>query len=99
MILLKDQISIKMPGNTRYVNAYIEGCWEQVTTLTLCIEPCDSDPWLAEKFAEYGEFQEAILKERRGKIQYDIDASETVSLILRGGRIEAVCAGRSSSCD
>ncbi|KAJ7846703.1 hypothetical protein B0H14DRAFT_2583962 [Mycena olivaceomarginata] len=84
-----DQISIKMPGNTRYVNAYIEGCWEQVTTLTLCIEPCDSDPWLAEKFAEYGESQEAILKERRGKIQYDIDASETVSLILRGGRIEA----------
>ncbi|KAJ7805438.1 hypothetical protein B0H14DRAFT_2611348, partial [Mycena olivaceomarginata] len=51
--------------------------------------PEDWRPLAAEKFAEYGESQEAILKERRGKIQYDIDASETVSLILRGGRIEA----------
>jgi hypothetical protein len=91
MMLLKFEIGIRMPGNKRYVNEYIEGCWQHVTALTSSIERYDSPPpWLEEKFASYAESQESILKERLAKIQYDIDAVETVSLILRGDRIEGV---------
>ncbi|KAF7375680.1 VPS13 domain-containing protein [Mycena sanguinolenta] len=82
-------MALKMPGNTGYVNDYIEGCWQHVTALTSSIERYSGgELWLEEKFSSYIESQEAILKERLGKIQYDIDAIETVSLVLRGDRIE-----------
>ncbi|KAK7055958.1 hypothetical protein R3P38DRAFT_3342921 [Favolaschia claudopus] len=90
MNLLKQRISVKMPGNTVYVNEYIDGCWQHVTALTSSIERCGGpESWLDEKFTEYIEAQESVLKERLDKIQYNIDAEETVSLILRGDRIEA----------
>ncbi|KAJ7911344.1 hypothetical protein B0H13DRAFT_2482186 [Mycena leptocephala] len=89
MMLLKFEIGVRMPGNKRYVNEYIEGCWQHVTAFTSAVERYDSPPpWLEEKFAGYAQLQESILKERLAKIQYDIDAVETVSLILRGDRIE-----------
>jgi hypothetical protein len=91
MMLLKFEIGVRMPGNKRYVNEYIEGCWQHVTALTSAIERYDSPPpWLEEKFVGYAQLQESILKERLAKIQYDIDAVETLSLILRGDRIEGV---------
>jgi hypothetical protein len=90
MALLKREIAVKMPGNTRYINAYIDGCWENVTALTSSIERYSGEPWLKEKFTGYIQSQETILKERLDKIQYDIDAVETVSLVLRDDRIEGV---------
>ncbi|KAJ6522297.1 hypothetical protein B0H19DRAFT_1203097 [Mycena capillaripes] len=90
MMILKVQIGIRMPGNKRYVNDYIENIWQHVTVLTSSIDRYDSPPpWLEEKFAPYIQSQETILKERLEKIQYDIDALDTVSLILRGERIES----------
>ncbi|KAJ6578128.1 hypothetical protein B0H19DRAFT_1230009 [Mycena capillaripes] len=90
MMLLKFQIGVRMPGNQRYVNDYIENIWQHVTALTSSIERYDSPPpWLEEKFAPYIQSEETSLKERLEKIQYDIDAVETVSLILRGERIES----------
>ncbi|KAJ7312624.1 hypothetical protein DFH08DRAFT_943570 [Mycena albidolilacea] len=90
MMLLKFQIGLRMPGNVRYVNDYIENIWQHVTALTSSIERYDSPPpWLEEKFATYIQSQETTLKERLEKIQYDIDAVETVSLILRSERIES----------
>ncbi|KAJ7157929.1 hypothetical protein C8R43DRAFT_996337 [Mycena crocata] len=89
MFLLKKEIGIQMPGNKRYINDYLDGCWQHVTALTSAIERYDSPPpWLEDKFADYVQSQEKILKERLEKIQYDIDALETVALLLRGDRIE-----------
>ncbi|KAJ7145706.1 hypothetical protein C8R44DRAFT_863571 [Mycena epipterygia] len=89
MFLLNQQIGIKMPGNKRYVNGYIDGTWHYVTALTSSIERYDCPAqWLEDKFTGYVESQEKILKERLEKIQYDIDALETVALVLRGDRIE-----------
>ncbi|KAJ7321368.1 hypothetical protein DFH08DRAFT_818730 [Mycena albidolilacea] len=77
MILPNDQTAIKMPGKTRYLNAYIEGCWEQVTALTFCIEPCDSDPWLVEKFAGIGYIaNEENLAKMHLCLKQDIDPRE-----------------------
>ncbi|KAJ6620420.1 hypothetical protein B0H10DRAFT_2215946 [Mycena sp. CBHHK59/15] len=89
MLLLRTQIGIHMPGNKCYVNGYIEGTWQYVTALTSSIEHYDSPgEWLTEKFSSYVETHENILKERLKKIQYDIDALDTVTLILGGDKIE-----------
>lgn len=60
MMLLKFEIGVRMPGNKRYVNEYIEGCWQHVTAFTSAIERYDSPPpWLEEKFVGYaGEHSE-----------------------------------------
>jgi hypothetical protein len=81
-----------MPGNTRYVNDYVEGTWQHVTALTLSIERYDSPAsWLEEKFTNYVNSQEKILTERLEKIQYSIDTQETLmAVVLYGDRIEQV---------
>ncbi|KAF8192248.1 hypothetical protein K438DRAFT_1590447, partial [Mycena galopus ATCC 62051] len=91
MFLLEQKIGIVMPGNKRYVVNYIEGTWQYVTALTSGIRPAQTPLWLEEKFSDYVKEQEILFKERLEKIQYDIDAPETVVLILRGARIEEVC--------
>ncbi|KAJ6488972.1 hypothetical protein C8R45DRAFT_993301 [Mycena sanguinolenta] len=89
MHLVKLEMAVKMPGNTCYVNDYLEGCWQHVTALTSSIERYSGgELWLEGKFSPYIDSQEAILKQRLTRIKYDIDAIETVSLVLRGGRIE-----------
>ncbi|KAJ6553898.1 hypothetical protein B0H10DRAFT_2201811 [Mycena sp. CBHHK59/15] len=89
MVLLRDKIRILMPGNTRFVNDYIEGTWQHVTALTSAIERYDSPPpWLAEKFSDYVQAQEQILQERLEKIRYNIDAPDIVTFLLRGDPIE-----------
>ncbi|KAJ6488966.1 hypothetical protein C8R45DRAFT_993286 [Mycena sanguinolenta] len=89
MHLVKLEMAVKMPGNTCYVNKYLEGCWQYVTALTSSIERYSGgESWLEGQFSPYIDSQEAILKQRLSRIRYDIDAVETVSLVLRGGRIE-----------
>ncbi|KAF8143465.1 hypothetical protein K438DRAFT_1875998 [Mycena galopus ATCC 62051] len=82
--LLKAEIAVKMPGNTGFVNTYIEGCWTYVSALTSSIERyTGTETWLEEKFKPYIQSQEKILKERLEKIEYDVDSLETVALLLR----------------
>ncbi|KAK6987605.1 hypothetical protein R3P38DRAFT_2574822 [Favolaschia claudopus] len=89
MNLLKKQIAIKMPGNTRYVNDYIDYTWQYVTALTSSIERYDGqETWLEGKFLAYIQAQERMLKDRLQKIQYKIHDLDTVALILLGDRIE-----------
>ncbi|KAK7017326.1 hypothetical protein R3P38DRAFT_3561155 [Favolaschia claudopus] len=89
MNLLKKQIAIQMPGNTRYVNDYIEGCWQHVTALTSSIERDDGiETCLEGRFTAYIQAQEIMLKDRLDKIQYNIGNLDTVALILHGDRIE-----------
>ncbi|KAJ7065406.1 hypothetical protein C8F01DRAFT_1366404 [Mycena amicta] len=92
MFLLKREVIVKMPGNTRYIDAYIDATWQHVTALTSSIQRYDtmteSTDWLTEKFSEYDLAQEALFRERLEKIQYDIDDADTVSLVLRGARLE-----------
>ncbi|KAJ7157924.1 hypothetical protein C8R43DRAFT_996328 [Mycena crocata] len=90
MFLLRKQIGIQMPGNKRYVNDYLNMTWDYVTALTSSIERYDSPPqWLEQKFTDYVESQEKILKERLEKIDYDIESLETITtLVLHGTRIE-----------
>ncbi|KAJ7250786.1 hypothetical protein C8J57DRAFT_1354883 [Mycena rebaudengoi] len=89
MTLLNTEIGIRMTGNKRYVNDYIEGTWQHVTALTNSLERYDTPAaWLTDKFASYVEALEKDLEGRLEKIQYDIDALETVNLILGRTPIE-----------
>ncbi|KAF7330374.1 hypothetical protein MVEN_02475800 [Mycena venus] len=90
MSLLRPKIRACMPTNTLYVNNYMEGVWEIVTTLVSSFERCDPRAvWLEEKFASYVETQEQILEARLQKTQYSIDG-ETINLLLGDERIEHV---------
>lgn len=83
-----------MPGNSRYIDAYIEDTWKYVAALTSTIERYDAqDPGFEEKFADYVKSQETLLEERLGTIQYYIGSPDTVYLLLRGARIEEVGVG------
>jgi hypothetical protein len=78
--------------NRRLVNDYIERTKEDVTALTSAIERYHSyfAP-LEDKFANYVDEQENHLNRQLEKIQYNIDATKTVSEVLDGVRIEEVC--------
>jgi hypothetical protein len=90
MLLLRDQVGIQMPGNKRYINTYISEIWPIVVGLTSGIERFEAADWLADHFTEYIDAQEAALRSRLEKIQYDIDSSDTVNEILRSEPIERV---------
>jgi hypothetical protein len=91
MVLLREKILVQMPGNVVYIDTYLEGVWSVVTTLTSAIERYDAPPqWLKGKFQDYNGELEKTIKRRLDKIQYDIDTSVAVHLVLGGDSIEKV---------
>jgi hypothetical protein len=99
MSLLRDKIGITMPGNKNYVDTYIEGVWSLVTSLTSAIERNDTVPqWLVDKYEAYSKSAEEKIKGRLDKIQYDIDTTDTVHLVVGGDHIERVRFTRLSRC-
>ncbi|KAJ7442970.1 hypothetical protein FB451DRAFT_95665 [Mycena latifolia] len=88
MLLIRDKVSMQMPGNKRYINDYISETWPLVIGLTSAIDRFEGTEWLADQFKEYIDAQETALRSRLARIHYDIDTSDTVHEILRGQPIE-----------
>ncbi|KAJ7442984.1 hypothetical protein FB451DRAFT_1296459, partial [Mycena latifolia] len=88
MLLIRDKVSMQMPGNKRYINNYISETWPFVVGLTSAIDRFEGTEWLADQFKEYIDAQETTLRSRLDRIHYNIDASDTVQEILRGEPIE-----------
>ncbi|KAJ6561494.1 hypothetical protein DFH09DRAFT_1160085 [Mycena vulgaris] len=77
-----------MPANRGPVNKYLDSIYNGVTTLHAGLNPCYINENLQEKFTSYVEAEEARLRGNLEAISYDIDASNTLSLITGQGRIE-----------
>ncbi|KAJ7657383.1 hypothetical protein DFH06DRAFT_1131873 [Mycena polygramma] len=88
MLLLRDQVAARMPGNKRYINNYIEETWPIVVGLTSGLERFEGTEWLANQFKDYVDAQEASFQSSLARIHYDIDTPDTVNEILRGEPIE-----------
>ncbi|KAJ7502614.1 hypothetical protein B0H11DRAFT_1989365 [Mycena galericulata] len=88
MLLVRDKVGIQMPGNKRYINAYLKETWPIVTGLTSAIERYEGTGWLASQFQNYIDDQENTLRSRLEKIRYDIDHTDTVHVIVGGDPIE-----------
>lgn len=91
MTLLRREIGLKMPGNKLYTDCYLETVWYLVSGVTGAIERHDdASPWLIAKYEDFVKSQENTLRTRLETISYDVDALETVHLIIGQQNIETV---------
>ncbi|KAJ7167639.1 hypothetical protein C8R46DRAFT_1093665 [Mycena filopes] len=77
-----------LPANRAPVNKYLESVYQSVTTLLSGLNPCYVNESLQEKFNDYVLAEEARLRGNLEAIAFDIDAINTLSLVVGQGRIE-----------
>jgi hypothetical protein len=91
MVLIRNKVRIKMPGNRQFIDDYLDVIWPIVIPLTTGVERYDQPHYLARKFQDYIDSQEDILRARLEKIRYVIDSSNTVvQALIPGDHIERV---------
>lgn len=92
MVLIRDAVRDKMPGNKSFIDEYLDTAWPIVIPLTDAVDRFDAPDPLLEKFREYIDAQEDTLRSRLDKIHYIVDSSDTVvQALIRGEPIERVC--------
>ncbi|KAJ7461994.1 hypothetical protein FB451DRAFT_1267439 [Mycena latifolia] len=77
-----------LPQNRAYANEYLDLVYRGVTSLESAIGPCFITESLQEKFRSYVEAEENRLRENLRAVRYDIDARDTLELVMGPGRIE-----------
>ncbi|KAI0708178.1 hypothetical protein C8T65DRAFT_211601 [Cerioporus squamosus] len=76
------------PANRNAVDQYLRSVWKTVCTLTLSLVPANYPDSLRERFKSYVDSEEQRLREGLETVKYDIDAMDTLSLIMGPGRVE-----------
>jgi uncharacterized Fe-S center protein len=79
-----------LPANRATANEYLDLVYRGVTSLESSIAPCFITDSLQEKFRSYVEAEEARLRDNLKDVRYDIDARDTLALVIGPGRIERV---------
>lgn len=80
-----------LPANRAGVHDYIIKVYEVVTTIVASVNVCnDTNEALQARFSTYVDAEEARLKGNLEAVEYDIDAEDTLSLVVGPGRIEKV---------
>ncbi|KAJ7453556.1 hypothetical protein B0H11DRAFT_273180 [Mycena galericulata] len=89
MLLICNNVGMRMPGNKRHINSYIKTTWPLVTGLTSGFQRFEGTTFLAGQFKDYFDTQENEFRSRLTMINFDIDSSDAVQAILgRGGQLE-----------
>ena len=91
--LLEKMFAIKslvLPANRRFVERYLDSVWSFVTELTSGFRRAEWSHVLREKFHSHVARQEVEMRERLETVRYDIDAADTLLLVIGPGRIEKV---------
>ncbi|TFK86599.1 hypothetical protein K466DRAFT_587082 [Polyporus arcularius HHB13444] len=76
------------PANRNAVDQYLRSVWRSVCTLTSSLLPTTYPDALRERFKSYVDSEEQRLREGLETVKYDIDAMDTLSLIMGPGRVE-----------
>ncbi|TFK89009.1 hypothetical protein K466DRAFT_487737 [Polyporus arcularius HHB13444] len=76
------------PANRNAVDQYLRAVWQSVCTLTSSLVTTTYPDALQERFKSYVESEEQRLREGLETVKYDIDAMDTLSLIMGPGRVE-----------
>ena len=77
-------------ANRKAVDEYLDTVWRGVCDLTASFSRIYESDDLQERFQSYVETEEQRLIEKLETIRYDVDAIDTLSLIIGSGRIEKV---------
>ena len=91
--LLEKMFAIKplvLPANRRFLERYLDSIWSPVTELTMGFRRASWSAELRERFESYVLVEEERMREQLEDIRYDIDAADTLSLVIGPGRIEKV---------
>lgn len=80
-----------LPANRSSVHNYINKIYEITTTIVASVNVCnDTNEALQARFSSYVEAEEARIRGNLEAVEYDIDADDTLSLVVGPGRIERV---------
>jgi hypothetical protein len=83
-----------LPPNRKFFDNYFTFAWKIVHTLTAAVTPLEpelaSDASNLERFKSYLEAEETRLSTRLKAVDYNIDGTDTLTLITGAGRIEKV---------
>ena len=83
-------VSHILPENRKRVDYYLSHVWRFVAEITTALEYANDVPeHLGEKFTKYVTSEEARIRSNLDKVKFDIDAVDTVQLVV-GGKIEKV---------
>ncbi|KAJ7181616.1 hypothetical protein C8R43DRAFT_969666 [Mycena crocata] len=77
-----------LPANRAYADQYLDLVYRGITSLESAIGPCFITDSLQEKFRSYVEAEENRLQDNLRDIRFDIDARDTLELVMGPGRIE-----------
>ena len=78
------------PANRNAVDQYLRAVWQKVCTLTSSLVTTTYPYSLRERFKNYVDSEEQRLREGLETVKYDIDAMDTLLLIMGPGRVEKV---------
>jgi hypothetical protein len=85
-----------LPPNQKFFDNYFTFAWKIVHTLTAAVTPLEAELGTSslERFKSYLEAEETRLSTRLKAVDYNIDGTDTLTLIIGVGRIEKVGARR-----
>lgn len=87
MFLIKELVD---PVNRKAIHSYLLMVSRTIATLDSSLAPTSQSDSLAKRFQSYVDAEEKRLKDGLEAVNYQIDAMETLSLIVGSGRIEKV---------
>lgn len=91
--LLDKMFAVKkhvLPANRRSVEQYLDMIWSPITELTTGFRRIERSYVVEERFQAYVDAEESRLREALEDINYEIDAANTLQLVMGSGRVEKV---------
>ena len=79
-----------LPANKGHINFYLFKLWQSITELTSAFRRVDRDDKLLARFQTYVDAEENRLRSNLETFKYDIDAMDTLELVMGPGRVEKV---------
>lgn len=87
MFTVKNRV---LPANRRSVDEYLDVAWSPITELTTGFRRIERSAVVEERFQAYVDAEENKLREALEDINYNIDASDILQLVVGSGRVEKV---------
>lgn len=87
---MREARSTILPRNRVDIDWYFLHYWHEAFAATAGFQEW-YDGGLEDRFQEYMKYEEDRIRGNLEKIKYNVDTSETVSLVVGSGRLEKVC--------
>lgn len=83
-------LPVLLQENKSSARYYLDNTWQEVTTVSSCLESKWSSEFLKKIFKDYIEGEENRIRRNLNDVKYKIDGQDTLYLVTGPGRIEKV---------